>query len=65
MRQPDGEITARDAIAAATRDFTGPVLFGFPSGHTRGPMVTLPLGVQVRVIASPQPALIVEEAPVG
>jgi hypothetical protein len=27
--------------------------------------VTLPLGVQVRVIASPQPALIVEEAPVG
>ena len=63
--EPDGQITARDAIAAATRDFPGPVLFGFPSGHTRGPMVTLPLGVTVRVIASPQPALIVEEAPVG
>jgi muramoyltetrapeptide carboxypeptidase len=63
--EPDGQITARDAIAAATRDCPGPVLYGFPSGHTHGPMVTLPFGVPVRVIASPQPALIVEEAPVG
>ena len=63
--EPDGRITARETIAAATATCGGPVLFGFPSGHSRGPLWTLPLGVQVRVVTAPQPALIVEEAPVG
>lgn len=63
--EPEDGITARDTIAAATREFRGPVLYGFPSGHTRGAVWTLPLGVRVRVDTAPQPALIVEEAPVG
>jgi len=54
-----------EGVKAMLSGRPGPVLFAFPSGHTRGPMVTLPFGVQVRVIASAQPALIVEEAPVG
>jgi muramoyltetrapeptide carboxypeptidase len=63
--EPDGAITARDTIAAATRACAGPVLYGFPSGHTRGPLWTLPLGVRVRVVTVPQPALTIEEAPVA
>jgi muramoyltetrapeptide carboxypeptidase len=63
--EPDGGITAQDTIAAATREFRGPVLYGFPSGHARGAVWTLPLGVSVRVETAPQRALIVEEAPVG
>ena len=63
--EPSGTPTARDAIAALTSDFAGPVLIGFPSGHTRGPASTLPLGVRVRVETSPRPCLIVEESPVA
>jgi len=46
------------------RDFPGPVLFGFPSGHTIGPAVTLPFGVACRVIADAHPRLIIEESAV-
>jgi muramoyltetrapeptide carboxypeptidase LdcA involved in peptidoglycan recycling len=51
-------------MADLLRDFPGPVVFGFPSGHTTGPLVTLPLGVRVRVAADAHPRLIVEEAAV-
>lgn len=60
----DGGATVRDVIHAVASDFSGPVLLGFPSGHTDGPTWTLPLGVQVRVRTSPRPAVIVEESPV-
>jgi muramoyltetrapeptide carboxypeptidase len=63
--EPDGRVTALDAIRDATRDFNGPILFGFPSGHTAGPCWTLPLGVVVRVVGGPSPAVIVEEPAVG
>jgi muramoyltetrapeptide carboxypeptidase len=56
--------TARGVIADVTRHFTGPVVVGFPSGHTSGPCWTLPLGVDVRLLAGAQPSLIVEESPV-
>jgi muramoyltetrapeptide carboxypeptidase len=59
-----GELKARDVVVAAMPDFPGPVLFGFPSGHTTGPCWTLPLGTSVRVNAGPDPSLIVEESPV-
>ena len=59
-----GVVRARDVIAAATTDFAGPVLIGFPSGHTTGPSWTVPLGAAVRVAAGPNPCLIVEESPV-
>jgi muramoyltetrapeptide carboxypeptidase len=62
--EPGGSVTALDAIARTTRDFAGPVIAGFPSGHTTGPTWTLPLGVTVSVSTRPRPALLVEEAPV-
>ena len=36
---------AVDVVPRVLRDFPGPVLLGFPSGHTPGAAVTLPLGV--------------------
>jgi muramoyltetrapeptide carboxypeptidase LdcA involved in peptidoglycan recycling len=45
-------------------DFNGPVLFGFPSGHTTGATWTLPFGVRARVVTTPA-ALIVEESAVS
>jgi muramoyltetrapeptide carboxypeptidase len=62
--EPGPGPTARDAVSALVRDFPGPVLFGFPSGHTRGPGVTLPLGVRARVIAHGCPRLVIEEGAV-
>jgi muramoyltetrapeptide carboxypeptidase len=62
--EPSGPPTARAVIADLFQDFPGPVLFGFPSGHTTGPAVTLPFGVAVRVVADGRPRLIVEEAAV-
>ena len=63
--EPGGDPTARDTIADVLRDFPGPVLFGFPSGHTAGPAVTLPLGVRARVIADGHPRMVIEEAAVA
>jgi muramoyltetrapeptide carboxypeptidase len=63
--EPGGDIRARDTVDAATRGFDGPVLYGFPSGHTVGACWTLPLGVGVRVVTSPRPGLVIEESPVG
>jgi muramoyltetrapeptide carboxypeptidase len=48
-----------------TRDVYGPVIFGFPSGHTAGPCWTLPFGVRVRVATEPRPVVVVEESPVS
>lgn len=63
--EPGGEPSARDVIAKALAGFPGPVVFGFPSGHTTGPCWTLPLGVRARVIASGRPRVIIEEAAVA
>ena len=62
--EPGGAVTARQVIERLTSDFPGPVLYGFPSGHTTGPCWTLPLGVPVRVTTRPQPMFVVEESPV-
>lgn len=62
--EPNGAVTARDAIHAFVQGFPGPVIVGFPSGHTAGPMWTLPLGVRVRVVTAPRPGLVIEDAPV-
>ena len=63
--EPGGRLTAVDAIRHAMAGFDGPVFCGFPSGHTTGPMVTLPLGTAVRVATQPRPLVVVEESPVG
>jgi len=62
--EPGGAATALEVISRMTRQDAGPVIVGFPSGHTTGPTWTLPLGVSVRVSTRPVPALLVEEAPV-
>ena len=62
---PAGAPTARDTIRDFTAVFPGPVLFGFPSGHTIGPCWTLPLGVRVSMQTAPSAVLRVEESPVG
>src|SRR5260370_25315269 len=63
---PSGGLTGRAVMADLFGDFHGPVIIGFPSGHTVGPAMTLPLGVQVRVVAPSggQPKLVVEESAV-
>ena len=62
--EPSGDPTARSVVADLFSDFPGPVLMGFPSGHTTGPAMTLPLGVSCRVVADTRPRLVIEEAAV-
>jgi muramoyltetrapeptide carboxypeptidase len=62
--EPGGDLTARAIVADLLEDFTGPVLFGFPSGHTVGPAMTLPFGVSSRVIGGDRPRLVIEESAV-
>ncbi|MGH9312003.1 MAG: S66 peptidase family protein [Vicinamibacterales bacterium] len=63
--EPGGEYSARATAADLVRDFSGPVLAGFPSGHTTGPAWTLPFGVRASVVANARPALVIEEAAVA
>jgi muramoyltetrapeptide carboxypeptidase len=60
--EPGGLLTGRAVVADCLAGFPGPVLFGFPSGHTTTPLVTLPFGVRTRVVANRTPRLVVEEA---
>src|SRR6185503_12937159 len=62
--EPDGGPTARAVMADVFADFPGPVIIGFPSGHTVSPAMTLPFGVTTRVIADSRPRLIIEESAV-
>jgi muramoyltetrapeptide carboxypeptidase len=63
--EPGGGHLIRDVLAEFVESFRGPVLFGFPSGHTSGPSWTLPFGVQARVQTGPAPAVIIEEPAVA
>ncbi len=62
--EPSGRPTGRGVMADLLADFPGPVVIGFPTGHTDGPALTLPIGVKVRVVAGTTPRVIVEEAAV-
>jgi len=57
-------LTARALVARLLSGFPGPVLFGFPSGHTKGSMITLPFGVEVTVLANRRGRVVIEEAAV-
>jgi muramoyltetrapeptide carboxypeptidase len=59
--EPSGDPTARAVMADLFADFPGPVVIGFPSGHTVGPAMTLPFGVACRVIGGPRPRLVIDE----
>ncbi len=62
--EPTGEPSARAVMADLFQDFPGPVLIGFPSGHTAGPAMTLPFGVACRVVGGDKPKLVIEESAV-
>jgi muramoyltetrapeptide carboxypeptidase len=62
--EPSGDTLARHVLESFAVWFNGPVLAGFPSGHTTGPTWTIPLGVEARVVTHPEPALVIEEAAV-
>jgi muramoyltetrapeptide carboxypeptidase len=62
--EPSGDPKARAVVSELFRDFPGPVVIGFPSGHTSGPAITLPFGVSCRVIADDRPRLVIEESAV-
>ena len=61
----EGGPAIKAVVTDLLADFRGPVLFGFPSGHTGGACMTLPFGVQARVVTGADPAVIVEEAAVA
>ncbi len=63
--EPAGTPGVRDTVRDLLDGFPGPVLYGFPSGHTLGATWTLPLGVQVRVEARGVARLVVEESAVA
>jgi muramoyltetrapeptide carboxypeptidase len=58
--EPGSGLSIRDVISDFVQGFPGPVLFGFPFGHTRGPSWTLPIGVRARVTSAPA-AIVIEE----
>jgi muramoyltetrapeptide carboxypeptidase len=61
--EADGSVTAKATVADVLADFPGPILYGFPSGHTITPFVTLPFGVHTRVVAQDgSPGLVIEES---
>ncbi len=62
--EPGGALAAKSVLADLLKDFAGPIVHGFPSGHTRSPLVTLPFGVRARVVANGNPRVIIEEAAV-
>jgi len=63
--EPEGDGLGIDVVREAVRDFPGPVLAGFPSGHGPGATMTLPFGTRVTIVTDGRPAIIVEEAAVG
>ena len=62
--EPESGPTVRSALADLLGDVPGPVLFGLPTGHAAGPLLTVPLGVDVTAEATTTGRLIVEEAAV-
>lgn len=63
--EPGGEPAIRDVLRDFTAALAGPVLFGFPSGHTAGATWTLPFGVRAEVTGDASPAVVITEAAVS
>jgi muramoyltetrapeptide carboxypeptidase len=62
--EPGGDPAIRDVLRDFMKEFRGPVLFNFPSGHTSGPTWTLPFGVKADVVAGPTSMVRILEAAV-
>lgn len=63
--EPGGDPAIRDVLHEFTAGFGGPVLSGFPSGHTAGATWTLPFGVRAEVVGDSSPAVVITEAAVS
>ena len=63
--EPGGDPGIRDVLRDFTAEFPGPVLFGFPSGHTAGATWTLPFGVRAEIVGEGSPAVVITEAAVS
>lgn len=61
--EPSGQFTGRSTMADVLSDFPGPVVLGFPSGHTTSPEQTIPFGVRARVVADHRAARVIIEEP--
>jgi muramoyltetrapeptide carboxypeptidase len=59
--EPGGQVRGVDAVRRVLDGFAGPIVGGFPSGHTPGATVTLPFGVRATVVARGRAALVIEE----
>ncbi len=55
--EPGGDPAIKDVVREFMKDFRGPVLFNFPSGHTTGATWTLPFGVSAEVVSEPTPSI--------
>lgn len=56
MQHPNQGYTLEQVLADLLGEFTFPVLFGFPTGHTSRPNVIVPFGVRARLdLTSPAP----------
>lgn len=62
--EPGGDPAIRDVLRDFLKEFRGPVLFNFPSGHTSGPTWTLPFGVRAEVVGGSTPMVRILEAAV-
>jgi len=62
--EPGGALTGHHVMAHVLKDFPGPIVAWFPSGHTKDRVYTLPLGVSCTVVADNRPRLVIEEAAV-
>ena len=60
--EPGGHITGVSVIADYLQDFGGPVIAGFPTGHATTPLITVPLGVPVRIVGRDRAALVFDTA---
>jgi muramoyltetrapeptide carboxypeptidase len=60
--EPGGALSVRDVCAEFFADFPGPVLFGFPVGHTTTPLVSVPLGVDTLVVTAGRPRVVFMES---
>lgn len=60
--EPGGRVTGRSVVEAFFEGFSGPVIYGFPSGHTHTPLLSVPFGVHTRVVADARARVIIEES---
>jgi muramoyltetrapeptide carboxypeptidase len=54
-QHPDQGYTIQDLLRSVLADFDGPILFGFPTGHSSGPNAIVPFGVTAELALDSDP----------